>query len=109
MAYSTLLAERLAKSTAQLPNPPRTPSARAPAKSYIGKYKSEYNGVTIKVMIRNNRLAIERAGQVIPLAPINDWEFQGDSQYLTYQFFFDEKNKVVGVTDYTSYYAKEEL
>jgi CubicO group peptidase (beta-lactamase class C family) len=109
LSYSTLLVERLAKSTAQLPLPPRTPAARAPANSYLGKYKSEYNGVTIKVLLHNNRLAIERAGKIIPLVPINDWEFQGDSEYLTYQFFFDEKNTVVGVTDYTSYYAREDL
>ncbi|MBW7859136.1 MAG: hypothetical protein H3C43_12780 [Leptonema sp. (in: Bacteria)] len=58
-------------------------------------------------MVRNRRLTVIRGGQTVTLVPLNDWEFQGDSQYLTYQFYFDDNNRVIGLTDYTSFYSKE--
>lgn len=106
IAYSNVLAEKLAKSLAQHA---RQQVQRAPANAYLGKYRSEYNKISVNITVRNNRLALQRGGQVIPLVPLNDWEFQGDSPWLTYQFFFDEKNRVIGMTDYTSYYAKEDI
>ncbi len=107
MAYSTRLAEQLARNEAQQNEPPSS-ATRARVGGYTGRYRSPYNGLTVEVSGRRNGLTISRAGQRIPLRPINDWEFQGESPYRTYQFFFDEKNNVVGLTDYTSYYVKEE-
>lgn len=111
IAYSNLLVDRLSKSTVQNitteSKTNQTTLRKAPTKSYTGKYKSNYNGVSLEVTVRNRRLTVIRGGQTITLSPINDWEFQGDSEYLTYQFYFDNNNQVIGLTDYTSFYSKD--